>query len=135
MIDMKSTFKTKRQLFLETVNYELRPVSYSSESESQVKCTDSVTASLVDDRNLKLSFCREINSIDQLVNMKVQFGLVLELLDGVSLEPNKDYADEFIGTSVLSGLILRTSLLISQITASFGQPPLITSPTLIENEN
>lgn len=131
MFNVQSFFKNKRQLFLESVKYDLKPINASTEGESQIACTDTISTQMLDQRNIKLSFCRELNSVDNMVNIKVQFGIILELNDGVTLDEEKDLSNEFIGTSELSGLIMRASLLISQITASFGQPPLITSPTLI----
>ena len=135
MFNIETTFKNQHQLFLEKVNYELKPIDTSTEKERQIACSDTIIAQNIDSQNVKLSFCRELNATDNSVNIKVQFGMIFELADGIILDKTKDLANEFIGTSALSGLVMRASLLISQITSSFGQPPVITPPTLVKKES
>lgn len=72
--------------------------------------------------------------------LSVSFGAVLDFDEKRKSEydwRNINMADEIKenGEFVLSNLFSRISLLIGQITGSFGQQPLILAPTLAPDEN
>ena len=73
-----------------------------------------------------------------LAEINVSFGVVLELNDQLKNSEQLDYArlrDEIISEdSVLMSIIMsRISMLISQLTSSYGERPIVTPPSFLKD--
>lgn len=129
--------------FLPTFEYSLEQVNYKrldtvdSSDEKQLNCTDKLRNMLIDEKHVSFEFTRELHfSSNDLFALSVTFSAVYTLnendhgdIDWNSSEVAKDILHS--NSTFLNMLITRASLLISQLTSSFGQAPIITPPTSI----
>ncbi|MDE6956817.1 MAG: hypothetical protein K2O96_01780 [Lachnospiraceae bacterium] len=133
------------QYFLEEYQFYLNKIIFEKEDEPIqegevcLHCTDSISAGLNDADGVKLIVTRKLNfEPDSLYNLEVSFGANLTFVEEEKMKidwAQVDLAKEFKanGEFVLQNLLSRISLMISQITASFGQMPLITPPGIPAN--
>lgn len=139
MIDFKKYFELEHQFFLEDIRFNRIPDN-GMDQEIQLNCLDTVDTQLQHDRKLKLTFNRCLNfEPNNLFNLSVTFGAILTFNPEIDIDNLKDinFSQEIIisENTVLGNLVSRSSLLISQITASFGQQPIITPPTITQIPN
>ncbi|MBQ7728284.1 MAG: hypothetical protein IJT60_06905 [Clostridia bacterium] len=136
MIIFQQVFEDKYQFFLKDIEYTAITVGPISEK------TDVV---LKDDFNYNLSY--ETNSFNfevkrtvsfspnALYRLSVTFGAKLIIRDTAAKLNNVNWDEEFrnnpVCINLIQGLLSRISVLISQITSSYGQNPLVTPPSLV----
>lgn len=128
-------FKPEHQFFLQNVSYR-RIGQEKEKQEYSLICSDNIDAD-IEDNQLHLTVTRNIRfDPSDLFELTVSYGVVLSFNSETKNDVNWDEIDiqeEFkeYGSFVLSNIMNRISLLISQITSSYGQPPIIMPPTFI----
>lgn len=128
-------FKKEQQFYLESVKYERleKSTQIGEEKSFRLNCLDDLHVN-VDDKNIKLVVTRRLQfDPEGIFFLEVSFGAVLSFIPEKKHEVQWDEMDleeEFRqqGAFVLGNLMNRISLLIGQLTSSFGQPPIITPP-------
>lgn len=139
MIDFVACFLPTFEFSLNDIRYKKLDISNSDSSEKQLNCIDTIKAELVDPRHVRVEFTRELNfSTQDIFELSVTFGALYTTNEDSDQNidwDNIDISAELLksGAPVLNVLTSRISLLISQITSSYGQPPVVTPPTLIQN--
>lgn len=129
-------FNPQHEYYLDNIEYKRIEIIPNQQNLS-LSCTDNIRAS-AEQNGVKLVVTRSLqfdpNGIFELV---VSFGALLSFND---LGNNVDWAsvnlsDEFAtqGEFVTSNLLNRMSLLIGQITSSYGQQPIILPGVMINN--
>lgn len=128
------------QYFSEEYQFYLKKIIFEKEDDAirdgeiSLNCTDSISANLNDVGGVQLIITRKLDfKPDNFFYLEVAFGADLIFDEKKKSEidwTQVDLAREFKenGGFVLQNLLSRISLMISQITASFGQTPLITPP-------
>lgn len=141
MRDIVEYFEEERNLYLVKVEYHLNDeMDEDIPDELTLDCEDSVTAEVYSEEAIvRVVFTRNLSfSPVGPYGLTVAFGLDLmisdEYVDTVDWD-ELNLAEEIMedGGDILNELIARTSLLIGQITSSYGQAPLLT-PSAIESE-
>ena len=104
-----------------------------------MKCIDNIEA-VVEEKTVKLTVKRVLQfEPEEIFELSVSYGAILKIK-----EEKKSYAwdkmnlaEEFRenGQFVLGNLMSRISLLIAEITSSFGQPPIILPPVVEPKDN
>lgn len=132
-------FESSQEFYLDEVSYKRIEIRNCTESHI-LNCTDSIDAN-VNEEIVKLIVKRTlIFEPKEIFELSVAYGVVLKFKD----KNKADYkwqeinlAEEFSknGGFVLENLMGRISLLVGEITASFGQSPIILPPMLINKEN
>ncbi|RGB71343.1 hypothetical protein DW070_17395 [Coprococcus catus] len=132
--------------FTEAERYALNCTDNIQADVNETELKILVTRSLripadVNETELKILVTRSLRFDPEVMfELSVSFGAVLDFDEKRKSEydwRNINMADEIKenGEFVLSNLFSRISLLIGQITGSFGQQPLILAPTLAPDEN
>ncbi len=138
MIEYNKYFSNQRAIFLNDIKYSLISVEFKPIKNIEFKTIDSIETEIVDVNKLRMIFTRKIFFIPKsLYELTVSFGLILNFTEEALNIPNYkvlDYQKYFIENNLyINDLISRISLQISQITASHGQPPVITPPLYIKS--
>ena len=137
--DLASYFEPTHEFYLNSISYERKSDEFSQEPR-ELTCVENIGVTLNEDVItviLKRTLKFDPSGIFELV---VSFGanlrFVKEKKDEVEWE-KINIAEEFRdnGDFVLANLAARTSLLIGEITASYGQNPLMTPPTQFNKLN
>lgn len=127
--------------FLPEHEYYLKNISYNridnppKLTDHMLSCTDNLSASIQGNR-VRIILERGIKfDPHEFFELSISFGAELTFNEEKSAQidwSTINLAEEFHqnGEFVLSNLVSRISLLIAQITSSFGQPPLIL-PTVV----
>ncbi len=132
-------FDNEQEYYLDNISYE-RINSSIDESQPQMYCMDTINADLAED-GVQLTLTRRVYfNPEELYTLSVSYGAILKF--------NKNRKDEFNweeinlseefrenGQFVWGNLMNRITLLIAEITSSFGQPPVILYPGLAPKEN
>ena len=133
--NLSKYFLPEYEFYLDEVKYNRLPLL--DESVNLI-CQDTINASVVDN-GVKLLVVRHLYANKgQLFDLSVSFGAQLTF-DGKMAADIKwneiDLAKEFKenGGFVLSNLLSRISMLVAQITSSFGQIPLVLPPMIPES--
>ena len=123
-------FLHDRRVFLDNISYEtVKPDSL--QRELKLNCKDTILAQLTN-QGVKINFNRALNfEPEGIYSLSVTFAVMLIFDPSTKDEVDwkkLDIAGEFKKScpNLMSVLMSRASLLISQITSSAGQPPLIT---------
>ena len=132
-------FEEEQEFYLDEINYKRIDKKENTE-EYSLNCTDSIEANvkgstvrLIVKRNLKFD-------PSEIFELSVSYGAILRLKE----EKKGDYdwttlhlAEEIRenGQFVLGNLMNRMSLLIAEITSSFGQVPIILPPAIAAKRN
>jgi len=136
------------KLFFEDVKYNLERLSYKAVKTSNnnkdisMKPVDESIIRNIDFKEIVISVSRTINfEPKSYFSLVVESGLILPL----SQNDNKfvgtideliSYTNEHIDTIINNSSIMETiSLLISQISSSYGNTPIITPPFFVKAEN
>ena len=104
-----------------------------------INCTDSITVD-ANENVARISVKRTLNfEPEGMFKLSVTYGAILRFNEKKKYEHNWrniNLAKEFEkhGDFVLGNLMNRISLLISEITSSFGQSPIVLPPTIISEE-
>ena len=139
--NLSDYFLPEQEFYLHKINYDRITSGESGirKSEISLNCTDNIVAEVNDLDEVKIIVTRSLYfDPEDVFCLSVAFGAELKI------NPNKknDYnwhelnlAEEFRdnGDFVVSNLMNRISLLIAQITSSFGQQPLMLPPTIIKS--
>ncbi len=130
MIDFTRYFMPEQQVFLEYVNFE---TTAPTPGPKRMNCKDTIVARLTEPVGIKITFNRAL-SFEPEGNfyLSVTFSCFLRFRPDRHDEVDwraVDIAGEFRegGGPILHMLAARASLLISEITSSSGQPPIVTS--------
>lgn len=134
--NLEEYFLPEQTYFLNSVNYKILD---NASQDGEIKCIDNINTNVTDD-GVRVIFTRTLKfTPESIFELSVSFGTILKFN-----EKNKDeikwndisLAKEFKdnGAFVLQNLLNRTSLLIAEITASFGQIPIIIPPIIGSEE-
>ena len=133
MINFEKYFLPEHTFYLNHIRYDIKQLTNTVVNANLV-CKDEITASYIEDQKVRVIFTRSVSfNPNILYEVSVSFGALFSI-NPILLREFKllkiDLTEEFIAVSdkMLTNLISRTSLQISQITSSYGQQPLITSP-------
>ena len=132
-------FVPEQEFYLDKVSYN-RIDKTESIREYSLNCTDNIEAEANED-TVKLTVSRLLKfAPEEIFELSVSFGAILKF----NGEKKDDYdwtkinlAEEFRenGQFVLGNLVNRISLLIAEITSSFGQSPIILPPGIAPKSN
>ena len=138
-INLSEYFLPEQQLYLDKVDY--KRVEQSSQVNSvTLKCEDTINVAYYDTTDtVKITLTRTVSfSPDVLFNVSIAFCSVLTVhpdkkdeLDWKNLNLAAEFKEN--GDFVLNNLLPRISLLLGQITSSYGLPPLILPSKIINN--
>ena len=140
-MQLSDLFKNEYQYQLKSINYHLvEPVVV--QQSYQISCKDFVQAIPETDNSVQFIFRREIAfEPENLFAVEVSFAATLtyrdDLSDDVKNAPLSELEAAFRHTNdaYSTNLAARASLLIAQITSSYGQQPLVTPPVICANES
>lgn len=134
------------EYFLDSYNYYLDQIDYKKLGNPQsgtmleLKCNDQIEAKLDENDRVSVWVRRTLKfDTEEVFFLKISFGAILVFNEKKKDEfdwGKIDLAREFKenGGFVVNNLMSRISLLIAQITASFGQQPLILPPNIAGEE-
>ena len=134
-MDINRYILPTQQTFLESANYQIMQLVAPGSRNNVLTFMDVLSANIINTRQIKVVFGRKLSFQPQgLFELSVSFGAILTFKEGgfeAEDWPSFDLSKEIINNSpnIVNNLAARTSLLISQITSSFGQNPIITPPT------
>lgn len=137
--NLNEYFKPEQEIFLDTVSYNrVENIEAARTNDISLICQDNVKATLEGER-VKLIITRSvIFDPDIIFNLTVSFGAVLRFNDRRNeVDWSKtNLAEEFRenGDFITGQLMSRITLLIGQITSSFGVQPLILPTALAKKE-
>ena len=137
--NLKDFFEPSQEIFLDSISYNrIENTEVSPERDIFLICQDNVRAS-IEASGVKILLTRSLTfDPDVLFHLSVTFGALLKFnkkkneIDWKKL----NLADEFRenGEFATSQLMNRISLLIGQITSSFGQQPIMLPTSLIKKD-
>ncbi len=137
MQNLGQYFMNEHQIYLKGINFERFDVILQPPNgEITLNCTDNIVATVKDDEGVEIILTRKLTFVpEQLFGLEISFGADLKFVKEKAKEINWreiNLADEFRdnGDFILSNLLSRISLLVAQITSSFGQTPLIIPPSM-----
>lgn len=128
--------------FMDSYQFSLKEVVYSKVDredplECELKISDTLTADIAD-KLLVLTFMRDVNFEPvSMFNLKVVFNIILTFKEDVKDDIKTiNWSQALIENPniYLGNVVSRVSHLIAEITASFGQQPLITPPNPISKD-
>lgn len=128
-------FDSSQEIFLEKISYKkIDEIKENENLEVSLLCEDNVEASIMEDK-LKVVITRSLKfDPEVLFSMSVAFGAVLRFntkkseIDWNNVDISKEIVEN--GEFITLQLVSRISLIIGEITSSFGQQPLILPPKL-----
>ncbi len=135
-MDINQYIEPRQQTFLANVEYRLLELSPTSKGSKMI-VSDNLDATFLDSRHIKLVLTRKMHFEPAgLFEITVAFGTIITLKeDSYYLVDWKTYdvAEEIVNNSknLVNPLASRISLLIGEITSSFGQLPVITPPCVV----
>lgn len=132
-------FASEQEFYLDKVSYSRMDKNLKTK-EYSLTCIDNLDAK-IDNDTVRLTVRRVLEfDPEELFEMSVSFGAILKFNE----EKKSDYdwekvnlVEEFRenGQFVLGNLMSRISLLIAEITSSFGQTPIILPPLIAPKNN
>lgn len=128
-------FESDYEFYLDKVSY-IHKQKTSSTDEYSLNCNDRLEAKEISDEKLQVSVSRSlVFDPDDLYSISVTFVAVLKYnmakkdeLKNLSDDLSRDLLAH--GQFFMSNIMARISLLISEITSSYGQPGVITPPAM-----
>ena len=137
MQNLGQYFKDEHQIYLNGINFEkFDVIPQPKNGEITLNCTDNIAATVKDNEGVEIILTRKLTFVpEQLFGLVISFGADLKFDKEKAKEINWreiNLADEFRdnGDFIISNLLSRISLLVAQITSSFGQTPLIIPPSM-----
>lgn len=131
--NLNEFFLPEQEFYLDKVNYNRLPQT-SNTKEFSLNCIDSIETTLMEDGiNILVTRTLKFNP-NEIFELSVSFGVNLKFNKDMkrNFEWNDiEWENEFRqnGDFVLANIMSRISLLISEITASYGQMPLVLPPS------
>lgn len=137
--NLSKYFLPEHEFYLQNISYNRIENSINSEEHS-LNCVDSIKVDVEGNDSVRVTVTRALNfEQEELFELTVSFGAILKF------EPTKkndhnwheiNMAEEFRknGAFVTNNLMSRISLLIAQITSSFGQTPFILPPNVASED-
>ena len=133
MNNLSEYFKNEQEFYLDSISYER--VNHSIvQQEVQLLCRDMIQTRIIDGDTLNVLVTREIKfDPEVLFKLIITYGCTLHFVpekkDEVDWEKT-DLSEAFKkqGAFATGNLFNRISLLIGEITSSFGQSPIIVPP-------
>lgn len=131
--NLEQYFEKDYRFYLDRIKFD-RVESEEEVGEVSLNCRDSISVAVNNDEGVTLIITRKMYfDPNVLFELGVSFGVDLKFIQEKKTEiewDSVDLASEFkkSGEFVLQNIMSRISLLIGQITASFGQTPLMTPP-------
>ena len=128
--NLQDYFRTEIGIFLDAVEYKrVEEPNTEVKTEIALRCQDNVSVSL-NEGGVRILITRNVTfDPEKLFTLSVTFGADLKFTDRKSDHNWKDInlAEEFMenGDFVTSQLVSRISLIIGEITSSFGQQPIL----------
>lgn len=129
--NLEAYFEPEHVFYLDDISYK-RIEKNEQAKEHELNCIDNIEVELLTD-GLRLTVCRTLKfKPEEIFHLSVSFGALLrfgEKKDEINWN-EIDLPGEFRenGQFVLGNLMNRMSMLIADITASFGQTPIILPP-------
>ena len=136
--NLQDYFKPEISIFLDSINYKrVERITAKTSQRISLLCQDNLNASMHQD-GVRIIITRTLSfEPAELFNLSVSLGADLKFSD---LRTDSNWndinlAEEFMknGDFITSQLMSRISLLIGEITSSFGQAPLILPAGLAKN--
>ncbi|HCW22895.1 MAG TPA: hypothetical protein DGX96_04290 [Lachnospiraceae bacterium] len=128
-------FKPEHEYYLANIAYER--LDMQEEKSHSLKCTDDISTKIIGNEYLELIVTRKLEfQPSEIFNLSVSYGARLQFVPERLAEynwSNIDLNEEFRlnGRFVTFNLLNRISLLVGEITSSYGQTPLILAPNFI----
>lgn len=138
--NLSEYFLPEQEFYLHKVTYDRLDVT-SFQKEISLNCTDSIKAKVSEKSKVKVIVTRTLSfEPEKIFHLSVAFGADLQLNPQKREEYNwheMNLAEEFRdnGGFVTNNLMSRISLLIAQITSSYGQSPLILPPAVTQPDS
>ncbi len=132
-------FRPEQEIYLDSIIYKRIDVTNDNEiRDIALTCQDNVKAS-VNENGVKVILTRNlVFSPEMMFNLSISFGANLRFNERRSEHDwtKINIAEELIknGDFITAPLMSRVSLLIGQITSSYGQQPLMLNPFLVKSE-
>lgn len=131
--NLEKYFLPEQTFYLHNINYNRIE---APSVERQLNCIDNINVEVNDTDGVKLILTRTLKfDPEGVFELSVSFGAILKFDKDVKNEINWheiNAAEEFRanGDFVLRNLLDRISLLIAEVTSSFGQSPIIVPPVI-----
>lgn len=131
--NLEKYFLPEQTFYLHNINYNRIE---APSVERQLNCIDNINVEVNDTDGVKLILTRTLKfDPEGVFELSVSFGAILKFDKDVKNEINWheiNVAEEFRtnGDFVLRNLLDRISLLIAEVTSSFGQRPIIVPPVI-----
>lgn len=133
--NLSEYFLPEHEFYLQNISYN-RIEKIADEEEHSLNCVDSIKVDVDGNESARVTVTRTLYfEHNELFNLTVTFGAILKF-DPAKKDEYKwheiNMAEEFRknGEFVTNNLVARISLLIAQITSSYGQTPLILQPSV-----
>lgn len=133
--NLSEYFLPEQEFYLHRIVYD-RTDSISLKEEYSLSCADNINVEVIEKSGVRIIVNRSLDfEPEEMFRLSVAFGADLKFDPQNVNEYNwneLNLAEEFRdnGQFVTVNLISRITLLIAQITSSFGQPPLILPPSV-----
>lgn len=128
-MDTIKVFASQYQIYLKSVHYEM--ADNDVVGPVLVECSDNIVAD-IDGDLVNVEITRTIDA--KAFTLSVTMGAELRYRASCKQRPTKEEIEEGIGSSfIASNIFSRLSLMISQISASYGQQPLVTPPGFVDD--
>lgn len=133
--NLSEYFLPEQQFYLHKIVYD-RMECISSKQQFMLNCADNINVEVNDKKDIRVIVTRTLSfEPEEMFFLSVSFGADLQLDQQKADEYNWyeiNLAEEFRenGNFVTDNLMSRITLLIAQITSSFGQQPLILLPSV-----
>ena len=129
--NLSDFFSPEQEIYLENIQYQ-KIEKKTLECKYALLCNDRINVSVEED-GVRIVFSRSLQfEPEGIFSLSVSYGAELRYIDSNNVPDWKDtnLAEEFKdnGDFIMIQLMSRVSLLIGQITSSFGQHPLILPP-------
>ena len=125
-------FENQHDIFLEDISYSR--LGTDVVADCSLNCTDNINAQVIENQGIKLVVTRALEfEPTSIFSMKIAFGANLYFKEDKIKAfdwSEINLAEDFI----INELMSRITLMIAQITASFGQVPLILPPLIPTND-
>jgi len=138
-MDLNQYIEPKQQIFLNGAEYRLLQL-VAGGTTGTMRVSDNLDVSFLDNKHIKLVLTRKINFQPAgLFETAVSFGAILTLKDDAYFLVDwktYDLPEEIINNSknLVNPLAARISMLVAQLTSSYGQVPIITPPCVIAKQ-
>lgn len=139
MNNLSDYFESEQEYYLDSISYERIEKNFS-QTEVQIFCKDVITANVFEGDKVRVTVTRELKFAPEILfKLLISYGVVLRIasekkndIDWEKIDLSSEFRDN--GSFATGNLFNRISLLIGNITGSFGQSPLIVPPQFLKTE-